>query len=75
MSLIVTLAATREKKHYNVYAGQMVTVKQSMKVEKERSLYESREKRRWYDAPPPGYGLDGYPLMPGKERNPNNDRK
>ena len=69
MSLIVTMADTKEKKHYSIWAGQMVTVKQSMKVEKDRTCYEIREKRRQYDAPPEGYGLDGYRLQEGEKNN------
>lgn len=68
-SIIVTLSSTHEKKHYNIDAGQMVTVKQSMKAEQERAQYESREWHRWHDAPPEGYGLDGYPLQEGKKPN------
>lgn len=56
-----------DKKHYDITAGQMITVAQSMKLEHDRVLYDVNEWHRVHDAPPPGIGLDGYPLQRGKE--------
>ena len=41
----------------------MMTVEQSVKAKTDRLEYERREWHRMHDAPPEGYGLDGYPLM------------
>lgn len=46
----------------------ILPVEQSMKLLKDRVRYERKEWHRLHDAPPPGYGIDGYPLMKGKER-------
>ena len=57
------------KKQYDAVTGMMVTTEQSMKLEHDRVLYDVNEWHRVHDAPPPGIGLDGYPLQKGKLRD------
>ena len=41
----------------------MMTIGASVKASQDRRAYESKQWHRMHDAPPPGYGLDGYPLQ------------
>lgn len=49
----------------------IMPVEQSMKLHQDAIEYERRKWHREHDAPPEGYGLDGYPLMRGKVRSNN----
>lgn len=43
-----------------------ISIDKAQQIYRDRREYEIREWHRYHDAPPPGYGIDGYPLMRGK---------
>lgn len=55
------------RERYDPAFDAMMTIEQSIKARADRLQYEWREWHKMHDAPPPGYGIDGYPLMRGKE--------
>ena len=65
---ITVLNETGERKQYDPVTGQMVTFKQSTKAIHDRVHFELRKWHKEHDAPPPGFGIDGYPLQEGKTR-------
>ena len=46
----------------------MMTVEQSVKAKHDWQEYERKRWHAEHDAPPEGYGLDGYPLQRGKKK-------
>lgn len=55
------------KKYFDPDFDTMITRKQSHQALMTRITYEVNRRHRMEDPPPPGYGLDGYPLQPMKE--------
>ena len=50
-----------------------ISIEKAQQVYRDRREYEIREWHRYHDAPPEGYGIDGRPLMRGKERKHETD--
>lgn len=46
-----------------------ISIDKAQQIYRDRREYEIREWHRYHDAPPEGYGIDGYPLMKPKARD------
>lgn len=59
----------KHRSRYDPAFDAVLPVEMSVKLHDDMMNYERKQWHRMHDAPPPGIGLDGYPLQKGKRRD------